>query len=121
VVEQIPYSSISNNPVLWKIGYNCCAATGNPVDPQVAQTLIRTGNWQCVTNTVQWDPNIADHNIPDSLYLTIKPAWFGILSWPPFTPEKVGFDPNNLDKIPAQVRFENGPMIGLPYSSNKGY
>lgn len=119
--EQIPYLNIENNPVIWKIGYMCCAETGNPDDPRVAQTLIRTGNWECSTNSVQWDPDIPEREIPDSLYLTSKPDWFGILTWPPFTPERQGFNPDNLNKIPAQIRFENGPGMGFPYSPVRGY
>ena len=105
-VEQIPYLSTYDNPVLWKIGFSG-VALGNPSDAKVRQTLIRTGNWEGPTNAVQWDSNITDHNIPDSLYLTTKPSWFGILAWPPFTPEKAGFNPSSPNKIPAQVRFEN--------------
>jgi hypothetical protein len=117
--EQIPFLSVSNNPVLWKIGYDCCSGTGNPDDANVAATLIRTGNWECTTNAVQW--NSSERSIPDSLYLTSKPAWFGVLDWPPFTPERPGFNPNNVNKIPAQVRFENGPAIGLPWATSRGY
>jgi len=119
-VEQVPLTSGYMNPVLWKIGY-AGSAIGNPTDPKVAQTLIRTGNWECPTNAVQWDPNIPDHNIPDSLYLTTKPSWFGVLAWPPFTPEKAGFNPSNPNKIPAQIRFENGPGAGLAYQQTRGY
>jgi PKD repeat protein len=119
-VEQIPYTSTYDNPVLWKIGYTG-TSTGNPTDARVKGTMIRTGNWECPTNAVQWDSSIADHTIPDSLYLTAKPSWFGILAWPPFTPEKSGFNSSNPNKIPAQVRFENGPAVGLPYSTPEGY
>ena len=117
-VEQIPLVGTNMNPVLWKIGY-AGAATGYPTDPKVAQTLIKTGNWECPTNAVQWDPNISDRTIPDSLYLTSKPGWFGILTWPPFTPERSGFNPANVNKIPAQVRFESG--LGLSYIPARGY
>lgn len=105
-VEQIPYVSTYDNPVLWKIGFSG-VELGQPSDAKVRQTLIRTGNWEGPTKAVQWDANIADHNIPDSLYLTAKPSWFGALAWPPFSPEKAGFDGNNPNRIPAQVRFEN--------------
>jgi len=118
-VEQIPYSTFEKNPVLWKIGYNCCAEDGNPIDPKVADTLIRTGNWECSANAVQW--STAERSLPDSLYLPSKPVWFGVLNWPPFTPDREGFNPSNLNKIPAQVRFENGPAIGLPYTLIRGY
>lgn len=119
-VEQIPYTSTYNNPVLWKIGYTG-VSTGNPTDSKVKATMIRSGNWECPTNAVQWDPNIPDHTIPDSLYLTGKPSWFGVLAWPPFTPEKAGFSAGSPNKIPAQVRFENGPAVGLSYFGPRGF
>jgi hypothetical protein len=117
--EQTPFGSTYNNPVLWKIGYDCCSGTGNTDDTNVAGTLIRTGNWECTTNAIQWSSS--ERSIPDSLYLSAKPAWFGVLDWPPFTPERSGFNPNNVNKIPAQVRFENGPAIGLPWATSRGY
>jgi hypothetical protein len=120
-VEQIPYKSTWLNPVLWKVGYKCCSALGHPSDPETANTLIRHGNYDYVTHSVTWDPNIADRVIPESLYLTSKPEWFGVLTWPPFAPERSDFNPGNLNKIPAQVRFENGPKIGLPYVLSRGY
>ncbi len=119
-VEQSPMTSNWNNPVLWKIGY-AGSATGYPTDTKVSQALIRTGNWECPTNAVQWDANIADHNIPNSLYLTTAPSWFGTLAWPPFTPESSSFNPASPNKIPAQVRFENGPLLGLSYTTARGY
>jgi len=40
-------------------------------------------------------------NLPDSLYLASKPAWFGQTSWPP-----IGPDVNPMDgDIPAKLRF----------------
>jgi hypothetical protein len=101
-VEQIPFRDSHNNPVLWKIGF-AGAKTGFPTDPKVSTTLLKTGNWECATNAVQWASS--DHAIPDSLYLRSKPAWFGALAWPPFTPERANFDPKNMNKIPAQLRF----------------
>jgi hypothetical protein len=100
--EQIPFRDSSENPVLWKVGYEG-ANPGYPTDPKVAATLIKTGNWECATGAVQWTSD--DRQIPDSLYLSSKPPWFGTLAWPPFTPERPGFDPQNINPIPAQQRF----------------
>jgi hypothetical protein len=101
-VEQLPYKDIYNNPVIWKIGFMCCAETGYPTDPKVNQTLIRHGNWECPTNAVQWNPSIADHNIPNSFYLSSKPAFFGSLPWP-----AIGSDLNPMNgTIPAKQRFD---------------
>lgn len=104
VVEQIPLESRWENPTLWVIGFAEDSSLGYPSDPKVKQTLIREGNWECPTNAVQWSAGA--QVIPDSLYLSSKPPWFGMLAWPSFTPERVGFDPANFNKIPAQIRFE---------------
>ncbi len=121
VVEQNPYRSTWLNPVLWKIGFRCCSATGNPSDSATANTLIRHGNYDYITNGLTWDSTISSHDIPDSQYLSSKPAWFKSLPWPPFAPEAQDFDPNKLNKIPAQVCYENGPKIGLPFEPRKYY
>jgi hypothetical protein len=111
-----PYTT-DNNKVIYKIGYWGSSYPGEPRDSTTISAMILHGNYDYVHAGLVWDPQISDHNIPDSLYLTSKPAWFGVLDWPPFTPERSGFNPNNINKIPAQVRFENG----LPWASSRGY
>jgi hypothetical protein len=101
-VEQIPFRDSRENPVLWKVGFEG-AKTGRPTDPKVASTLIKTGNWECATGEVQWSSE--ERRIPDSLYLSAKPSWFGGLAWPPFTPERPGFDARSVPPIPAQIRL----------------
>ncbi len=118
-IEENPYTTSYRNPVIWKVGYNCCSETGAPRDPQTAATLFRTGNWEYPGNAVRWAND--ERDFPDSLYLTEKPAWFGSLAWPPFAPDRAGFDPNNLNKIPAQVAFENGPGAGYPFTPFRNY
>ena len=49
-----------------------------------------------------WDSDISSKELPHSLYLDSKPAWFGELNYPAFGPDA---DYEN-NKIPAQVRFE---------------
>ena len=51
---------------------------------------------------MQWDPSVDDHNIPDSYYLTSRPAWFGDLDWPPYGGDLM---PNNKRRNPAEVRY----------------
>ena len=113
-VEPKPYPDISL-PVIWKVGYNCCSATGYPSDAKTAKTLVRHGNYDYISGQIAWDPKIADHDLPDSLYLPSKPSWFGGLAWPPFAPESPDFDAARINKIPAQVLFETGPKAGLPF------
>jgi hypothetical protein len=70
-------------------------------DTTVAGTILRHGNWYSVTQSVAWDPAIADHTIPPSLYLASKPIWWGNLRWP-----AIGSDLSPTESlIPAQARF----------------
>ena len=61
------------------------------------------GNYDPVNNTVLWEPLVSDHNLPDSLYLSSKPAWFGNFNWPPVEP----FSPSTAiaSNLPAGDRY----------------
>ncbi len=75
-------------------------------DPNVAATLLRHGNYDYVTNSVKWDPGIAEHTLPDSLYLSRLPEWWcKETPWPAIGPDVAGY----ANKIPAQRRFEGLP------------
>ena len=63
-----------------------------------------SGNYDFVNNNVLWDAGTADHSLPNSLYLTAKPAFFGTLPWP-------WVDPAGATKthtLPAKARFDAG-------------
>jgi hypothetical protein len=71
-------------------------------DPRVAATILRHGNFDHVTGEVRWDPAVARRDLPPSLYLAEKPAFFGDLPWPwvdPVGEPKVG-------RLPAKERFD---------------
>jgi hypothetical protein len=105
-VEQLPVIGFVDNPMIWRVGFPDETTTGTPPDPKVAQTMIKHGNWEEPTNAVQWNADIEDHVIPDSLYLDSKPAWFGDLEWPPIGPDVNGY----VKDIPASVRFAALPQ-----------
>ena len=66
-------------------------------------TAYRQGNYNYITNSAIW-VNSTVETLPNSLYLTSKPAFFGSLLWPPFGPDvnpKIG-------TIPAKQRFDGG-------------
>jgi hypothetical protein len=88
----------SSEMVIWTLG------VGSGVDdPNVAATILRHGNYDYVTNSVVWDPGISNHEIPDSLYLSRKPAWWcQEIPWPPIGPDVAGY----YNDIPAKRRFE---------------
>ena len=62
-------------------------ACTDPSDPQVAATVYRHGNFDYANNDVLWDDDKDDHVLPDSLYLTAKPAFFGDRAWPFVQPD----------------------------------
>ena len=57
---------------------------------------------------LEWDPTISNHNIPNSLFLSEKPEWFGDFAWPPYGGDLMeaggGY---NSNRIPAEVRYWN--------------
>lgn len=83
---------------------------GGPRDLYVGRTnttygtTIIEGNWNSVLARQDW--TIAPAPIPDSLFLSAKPAWFGNLAWPPVDPARpVTGDPTI---IPAGYRYVYG-------------
>lgn len=71
-------------------------------DGTALRLLLAHGNFDYVTNSVVWDPRLADHDLPASLYLRARPAFFGAELWPyadPAREPKVGV-------LPARRRFE---------------
>ena len=66
--------------------------------------LYRHGNYDYVTGTVIWDPTNTNHVLPESLYLSSKPAFFGTNRWPWVDP--VGT--TKLYTLPAKARWDSG-------------
>lgn len=92
-------SSWGDVPSVWKLGY-ASGDWGRYQDPLVASTTTRNANYNYLTSTVQWE--VAETTIPNSLYLSAKPAFFGDLTWP-------WVDPTGSTKtytLPAKQRYE---------------
>ncbi len=66
-------------------------------------TLIRHGNFDFLNNATVWDDEIASHDLPPSMYLSGKPAFFGDEPWPWVRAEDEG-DP--VGTLPARARFD---------------
>ncbi|HKC10974.1 MAG TPA: Ig-like domain-containing protein, partial [Vicinamibacteria bacterium] len=85
---------------MWKLGYDpYWGATA--ADAKVLSTVIRGGNFDYVTNLLHWE-NLTLQILPNSLYLTGKPAFFGNNPWPWVDP--TGLIP--LFTLPARARFD---------------
>jgi len=88
--------------IVYHLGYDAGKISGTTDDPNVKRTLLRHGNYDYITGQTHWDPSIAEQNLPNSLYLAGKPAWWGNQPWPPIGPDIPGY----VSAIPAQERFE---------------
>jgi hypothetical protein len=86
-------------------------------------TAYRQGNYDYITNSAFWINSI-EETLPNSLYLTSKPAFFGSLAWPAFGPD---LNPM-VGQLPAKVRFdamlppppEPTPPVPSPASTSGG-
>ncbi len=105
VIYQLGYPHMGNNSYS---GVNPPDTGKDALDTRVKSTLLRHGNYDYATRSVQWDAGIADHALPDSLYLPGKPSWFGDLRWPPIDPA----NPSTATAggIPAGRRFGTGSL-----------
>ena len=78
-------------------------------------TAILHGNYDYASDSTKWDPTISDHALPASYYLPGKPAWWPAgIPWPPIGPD---LNPM-VNKIPAQVRYENSLIATYPESKS---
>jgi hypothetical protein len=106
---------------IYKFGYYDDGGTASPdaaLSAKVGQTVLRGGNWDCKTNAVIWSNNVpsgslvstylTQQTLPNSLYLSSKPNWFGSTTWPAIDPAAS----NKVNKIPAQLCYESGPKSG---------
>ena len=93
--------------------YGYTPPSGTYPDSNVAATLLRHGNYDYYHKDVVWDGTIASRTIPDSLYYSVKPAYFGSLQWPPIGPDVSGL----VTSIPAKTRWNaylsSGRLVDL--------
>jgi hypothetical protein len=82
-------------------------------DYGMAQSLTyRHGNYDNVNEGIVWDPSNPDHDLPDSLYLDSKPAFFGGYPWPWVDPTT-----GTVHILPAKARYDG---LGVPPNAPRG-
>ncbi len=92
-------------PTIWLLGWDDWSPY--PMDPMAKSTALRHGNFDYLTSSVTWDPNIAKRDLPPSLYLTQKPAFFGSNPWPWVDP--TASPP--VQTLPAKARYDSGTPV----------
>jgi hypothetical protein len=101
----------SGSPGIWMLGWD--AVKPYRTDARVSATTVRHGNFDYVTNSVKWDSAIANRDLPDSLYLTRKPAFFQAgrgYAWPWVDPAGA----TKLHVLPAKARYDAGTPFAQP-------
>jgi hypothetical protein len=76
-------------------------------------TTVAHGNYDFLNNAVSWDPNNDNHGLPNSLYLTQKPAFFTAgrgYDWPWVNPT----GSPQLYTLPAKARYDAGTPFAQP-------
>lgn len=100
--QATPASQPSGSPV-FRLGDNGNGGQGGAWDDGTAlANAYRHGNWDNATNGLVWEPSNPERTLPDSLYLTAKPAFFGANPWPWVNPQG---NPRTL-VLPAKQRFD---------------
>ncbi|MBP1661557.1 MAG: Dockerin type 1 [Candidatus Aminicenantes bacterium] len=115
------YEVVSREAGVYKLG--CNQSDCSAPDPRAKATLLRHGNFDYVTGTTHWDPAIAGRSLPNSLYLTSKPDYFGnslyltskpdyfgTLPWPMIGPDLSPM----VGDLPAKMRFEGKTVPHAP-------
>ena len=95
-------------PAIWLLGWN--DVRPYTVDPEVAATAIRDGNWDSYLGKQTWLTD-ARAQLPNSMYLSCKPAFFGSDKWPWLDP-----DTGTIYALPAKQRFDAGTPNTVPAS-----
>ena len=104
---------LTGGPAVWAPGWGEADSNGTwHTDPQTINTsfpgyLIREGNWDWTTSSQKWDANTQPTAIPNSLYLTSKPDFFGTNQWPWVDPTT-----GKVQTLPAKARFDAGTPNG---------
>jgi hypothetical protein len=79
----------------------------------VPASAIQDGNYDFLTNSVQWAVSDTTHILPNSLYLTQTPAFFNAgkgYTWPWVNPTGAPV----LYTLPAKARYDAGTPFAQP-------
>lgn len=75
------------------------------LDTGVVGTLLRKGNFSYFAGRIPVAEELGGERLPDSLYRSQKPEWFGGLAWPAFDPAQPS---PKFESIPAGYRYVHG-------------
>jgi hypothetical protein len=88
---------------IWQLGYDATNQWTQQAEPSALSTVIRDGNYDFLTNSQRWHNTPGGFAIPNSMYLTTKPAFFGSNPWPWVDPTT-----GTIYTLPAKARYDAG-------------
>jgi Pectate lyase superfamily protein len=103
------YEDATGGPAIFVLGVGYTSGNNGPdpmagFDTSPPGTTVAHGNYDYLTNSVHWDPNISTQTLPNSLYLSSEPSFFTAGSgytWPWVNPTGTP----QLYTLPAQARY----------------
>jgi hypothetical protein len=95
--------SWGNAPNIWQLGYDATNQWSQQAEQGALSTVIRDGNYDFLTNSQRWHNTPSGFSMPNSMYLTAKPAFFGGNTWP-WTDPSTG----KIYTLPAKARYDAG-------------
>jgi hypothetical protein len=100
---------------IWQIGYDATNQWSQEAELGAVSTVIRDGNYDYLTNSVHWHNTPGGYAIPNSLYLSAKPAFFGNYTWPWVNPT----GSPHVYTLPAKARYDAGTPFALAPGATK--
>jgi len=106
-VDQVTNASVLPWPAtIWLMGWN--DKSPYTADANVAATAVRDGNWDSYLGRQTWLTGTAA-TLPNSLYYTSTPAFFGSDRWPWVDPTT-----GTTYTLPAKARYDAGTPNVVP-------
>lgn len=103
--EETGASRSSTSGYVWSWGFRGDGDSSRE-DTRPRDTALRHGNYNAYSGQTSWDPAIADHELPVSLYLATRPAYFGGSAWPSIGPDLHPM----VGMLPARERQAGRPL-----------
>lgn len=98
-------NSQMSNGVVWRIGQAFGGAGDVPDSGQALANTYRHLNWDSVNQAIADEDIKNTASLPNSLYHSSKPAFFGGMAWPPVNPYG-STSQERFSGIPAKVRYD---------------
>ena len=90
-------------PNIWQVGYDATNEWTQEAEQGALTTVIRDGNYDFLTNSQRWHNTPGGFAMPNSMYLTSKPAFFKTGQWPWTIPST-----GTIYTLPAKARYDAG-------------